>query len=78
MFIYDLGALQPSDVQKCAKSVVLPSGYMSSTDANYLPGYGAGSADRDILGLPTWVAPTAAVVGIGGLIWWLTRKAGTI
>jgi len=68
MFLHDLGALQPSDVQKCAKSVVLPSGYMSSTDANYLPGFSAGSKSES---KTNWVPIAVGVVVAGAVIWWV-------
>lgn len=44
MFFGDLGSLAPSDVPKCAKTVVLPADYMTTTDANYLSGYGPSSS----------------------------------
>ncbi len=75
MFLYDLGSLAPSDVQKCAKSVVLPTSYMSSTDANYLPGYGASSKSES---KTNWVPIAVGAAVVAGVVWWATSSVGRL
>lgn len=66
MFLYDLGAVE---VPKCAKSVVLPAGYMSSTDANYLPGFASGSSSTG-LQAKSVIPLVVGVAVVGGIVWW--------
>jgi hypothetical protein len=75
MFLYDLGSLAPSDVQKCAKSVVLPASYMSSKDANYLPGFTSGSGSTE---KTNWVPIVVGAAVVAGVIWWATSSVGRL
>lgn len=73
MFLYDLGAVE---VPKCAKSVVLPAGYMSSTDANYLPGFASGSSSTDKG--TNWVPILIGAAVAGAIVWWAVSNVGAL
>ncbi len=74
MFLYDLGAAV--EVPKCAKSVVLPAGYMSSTDANYLPGFTSGSSSTDKG--TNWVPILIGAAVAGAIVWWAVSNVGAL
>jgi len=73
MFLYDLGAA--IEVPKCAKSVVLPAGYMSSTDANYLPGFASGTSSTE---KTSWVPIVVGAAVAAGVVWWLVSNVGAL